>query len=168
VGHPPVPQRPLPPVHHVWVASAGDGRRLYRTTLLRTSGLRRLGFLWALCLALLAFAAVQDPSHSITWVLVAVLFPVLFALLLWRRGKAQEAVMTPGSVWATGFGANELLIVTPISTMVIDYSALKPPQVAGSSLLIRTRYGASTTSLPLELFPPDAVAFLQQRTAHHA
>ena len=168
MGHPPVPQRPLPPVHHVWVASAGDGRRLYRTTLLRTSGLRRLGILWTLCLALLALTAVQDPSHNLTWVLVAILFPVLFAFLLWRRGKAQEAVMTPGSVWATGFGANELLIITPISTMVIDYAALKPPQVAGSSLLIRTRYGASTTSLPLELFPPDAVAFLQQRTAQHA
>jgi hypothetical protein len=33
---PPVPQRPLPPVHHVWVAGPGDGRRLYRTTLIRT------------------------------------------------------------------------------------------------------------------------------------
>ncbi len=75
--------------------------------------------------------------------------------------------MAPGSVWATGFGANELLIVTPISTLVIDYAALKPPQIAGSSVLIRTRYGASASSLPLELFPSEALTFLQQRTAQH-
>jgi Na+/proline symporter len=140
---------------------------LYRTTLIRTSGLRRLGILWALCLALLVLLAVLDPSHDITWLLVAILAPALLAILLWRRGKAQEAIMSPGSVWATGFGANELLIITPISTLVIDYAALKPPRIAGSSLLIPTRYGPSTTSLPLELFPPEAVTFLQQRTAQN-
>jgi hypothetical protein len=165
---PQVPQRPLPPVHHVWVAGPGDGRRLYRTTLIRTSGLRRLGVLWALCLALLVVSAVLDPSHNVTWVMVAALFPVLFGFLLWRRSKAQEAIMAPGSVWATGFGANELLIVTPISTLVIDYAALKPPQIAGSSVLIRTRYGMSTSSLPLELFPSEALTFLQQRATQHA
>jgi hypothetical protein len=162
---PPVPQRPLPPVHHVWVAGPGDGRRLYRTTLIRTSGLRRLAVLWAISLALLVVSAVLDPSHNVTWLLVAMLFPVLFGFLLWRRSKAQEAIMAPGSVWATGFGANELLIITPISTLVIDYAALKPPQIAGSSVLIRTRHGVSASSLPLELFPPDALTFLQQRTA---
>jgi hypothetical protein len=124
--------------------------------------------LWALCLALLVASAVLDPSHNVTWVMVAALFPVLFGFLLWRRSKAQEAIMAPGSVWATGFGANELLIVTPISTLVIDYAALKPPQITGSSVLIRTRYGVSTSSLPLELFPSEALTFLQQRTAQHA
>jgi hypothetical protein len=166
VGHPPVPQRPLPPTHHVWVAGPGDGRRLYRTTLIRTVGLR-LGILWALCLILVLISVVLDPSHNLTWLVVTVLFLMLFVLLLWRRGKAQEAIMSPGSVWATGFGANELLIVTPISTLVIDYAALKPPRVAGSSVLIPTRYGAATTSLPLELFPPEALTFLQQRTAQN-
>jgi hypothetical protein len=37
---PQLPQRPLPPVHHVWVAGLGDGRRLYRTTLMQTGGVR--------------------------------------------------------------------------------------------------------------------------------
>ena len=166
MGHPPVPQRPLPPVHHVWVAGPGDGRRLYRTTLIRTSGLR-LGIVWGLCLALLTISAVLDPSHNVTWLVVAILSMVLFVILLWRRGKSQEAIMSPGSVWATGFGANELLIVTPISTLVIDYAALKPPKVAGPSVLIPARYGVRTTSLPLELFPPEALTFLQQRTAQH-
>ena len=167
MGHPPVPQRPLPPVHHVWVAGPGDGRRLYRSTLIRTSGLRRLGILWALCLVLLAVSAALDPAHNVTWLVIAILFPVLLAITLWRRSKAQEAIMAPGSVWATGFGANELLIVTPISTLVIDYAALRPPQIAGPSVLIRTRYGVSASSLPLELFPSEALTFLQQRTAQH-
>lgn len=165
---PTVPQRPLPPVHHVWVAGPGDARRLYRTTLIRTSGLRRLGILWAICLALVVTSVVLDPAHNLAWLILVVLFPALFAFLLWQRGKAQEAIMTPGSVWATGLGVNELLIVTPISTLVIDYAALKPVLVTGPTVLVRTRYGPSTTALPLELFPPEALAFLHQRTAHNA
>jgi hypothetical protein len=163
-GPPQLPQRPIPPIHHVWVASPGDGRRLYRSALFRTAALWRLGILWAILLALLIFLVVEDPSHNITWLVVALVFPVLFIFLLFRRGKAQETLMAPGSVWASGFGANELLIVTPVSTLVIDYAALIPPRVGGSTVLIRTRYGVSTSSLPLELFPPDALAFLQQRS----
>lgn len=151
----------------MWVASPGDGRRLYRTTVIQTSGMRRLAVLWALCLALVVVSVVLDPAHNVTWLAVAALFPALFVFLLWQRSKAQEAIMAPGSVWASGFGANELLIVTPISTLVIDYAALKPPQVTGPSILIRTKYGPSTTALPLELFPPEAVAFLNQRAAHN-
>ena len=64
---------------------------------------------------------------------------------------------------ATGFGANELLIVTPISTVVFDYAALRPPRVIGPAVLIQTRRLGGTTSLPRELFPPDALAFVQQR-----
>jgi hypothetical protein len=160
---PQLPQRPIPPVHHVWVAGPGDGRRLYRTTLMHTGGLRRLGILWVLCVALLVFAAVADPSHNLTWLVVALLAPVVFVVLLLRRTKAQEAIMAPGSMWATGFGANELMIVTPISTLVIDYAALQPPRVIGSAVLIRTRYGASASSLPLDLVPPEAIAFLHKR-----
>jgi hypothetical protein len=161
---PQVPQRAIPPVHHVWVASPGDGRRLYRSALLRTAALWRLGILWAILVALLVFVVVEDPSHNITWLVVALVFPILFVFLLLRRGKPQEALMAPGSVWASGFGANELLIVTPVSTLVIEYAALVPPRVTTSTVLIRTRYGASTTWLPLQLFPPDALAFLRQRT----
>ena len=47
----------------------------------------------------------------------------------YRRSTAQAAMMAPGSIWASGFGANELLLVTPISTLVIDYAALRPPRV---------------------------------------
>jgi hypothetical protein len=158
------PQRPLPPVHHVWVAAPGDGRRLYRTTVMQTAGLRRLAILWALGLALLIYSAVADPAHNVSLVAVAVVVPVVFVILLWRRSKLQEAIMTPGSVWATGFGANELLIITPISTLVIDYAALQPPRVVGSTVLIRTRYAASATSLPAALVPPEALAFLHQHT----
>jgi len=39
VGAPRLPQRPIPPIHHVWVAGPGDGRRFYRRTLFRASGL---------------------------------------------------------------------------------------------------------------------------------
>jgi len=161
---PHLPQRPIPPVHHVWVAGPGDGRRLYRTTLMQTGGLRRLGILWALCVALLVFAVIADPSHNPTWLVVALVAPVVFVILLLRRTKAQEAIMAPRSVWATGFGANELLIVTPLSTLVIDYAALQPPRVIGSAVLIRTRYGASASSLPLDLVPPEALTFLHQHT----
>ena len=66
VGAPQLPQRPIPPVHHVWVAGPGDGRRLYRSTLFRTPGLVRLGIIWAICLALLIFSVVADPTHNIT------------------------------------------------------------------------------------------------------
>lgn len=164
-GHAPVPQRPLPPVHHVWVAGPGDARRLYRTTVIRTTSMRWLAALWVLSLALLVYSVVIDPTHNVTWLVVAIVFPVVFALLLRQRSKTQEALMTPGSVWATGFGANELLIVTPASTLVLDYAALLPPHIAGSSVLIRTRYGVGATALPLQLFPPEALAFLSQRTA---
>jgi hypothetical protein len=77
---------------------------------------------------------------------------------------AQAAMMPSGSVWASGFGANELLLVTPISTLVIDYAALRPPRVIGSAVLIQTRRLASTTSLPPERFPPEALTFLHQHT----
>jgi len=164
VGYPRLPQRPIPPVHHVWVAAPGDGRRLYRSTLFRTPGLLRLGIMWAISVALLSVSAVLDPSHNITWLVVALFFAVILMLLLWRRSAAQAAMVAPGSVWATGFGANELLLVTPISTLVIDYAALRPPRVVGSAVLIQTRRLASTTSLPLELFPPEALTFLHQRT----
>jgi hypothetical protein len=163
-GTPQLPQRPIPPVHHVWVASPGDGRRLYRTALFRTAALWRLAILWAILVASVVVLVAVDPQHNITWLVVVLLFPVLFVVLLLRRGKPQEALMAPGSVWASGFGANELLIVTPISTLVIDYAALLPPRVAATTVLIRTRYGASSTWLPLALFPPDALAFLQTRT----
>ena len=69
-----------------------------------------------------------------------------------------------GSIWASGFGANELPPVTPISTSVIDYAALRPPRVSGSAVLIQTRRLARTTSLPPELFPPEAMTFLHQHT----
>jgi len=163
VGHPQLPQRPIPPIHHVWVAQPGDGRRLYRGTVLHTPGLLRLGIIWAVCLALLIVSAVLDPAHNIVWVFVALLFPLFLMLSLWRRSMAQAAMMAPGSVWATGFGANELLIVTPISTVVFDYVALRPPRLIGPAVLIQTRRLAGTTSLPRELFPPDALAFVQQR-----
>jgi hypothetical protein len=164
VGGPQLPQRPIPPVHHVWVAGPGDGRRLYRSTLFHASGLLRLGIIWAICLALLIFSVVADPTHDPTWLVIALFFPVLLIILLVRRSSAQAAMMAPGSVWATGFGANELLIVTPISTLVIDYAALRPPRVIGSAVLVQTRRLASTTSLPLELFPPEALTFLHQHT----
>jgi hypothetical protein len=163
---PQLPQRPIPPVHHVWVAGPGDGRR-YRRTLFRTPGLMRLGIIWAICLALLIFAVVADPSHNITWItwlVIALFFPVFLIIVLLRRSMAQAAMMAPGSVWASGFGANELLLVTPVSTLVIDYAALRPPRVIGSAVLIQTRRLASTTSLPLELFPPEAITFLHQQT----
>jgi hypothetical protein len=164
VGAPQLPQRPIPPIHHVWVAGPGDGRRLYRSTLFRTPGLVRLGIIWAICLALLIFAVVADPTHNVTWLVIALFFPVFLVILLLRRSMAQAAMMPPGSVWASGFGTHELLLVTPISTLVIDYAALRPPRVIGSAVLIQTRRLASTTSLPLELFPPEAIAFLSQRT----
>jgi hypothetical protein len=164
VGYPQLPQRPIPPIHHVWVAQPGDGRRLYRGTLLHTPGLLRLGIIWAVCLAMLIVLAVLDPSHNIVWVVVALVFPMLFMLALWRRSMAQAATMAPGSVWATGFGPNELMIVTPLSTVVFDYAALRPPRVIGPAVLIQTRRLAGTTSLPLELFPPGALAFVQQHT----
>jgi Na+/proline symporter len=164
VGAPQLPQRPIPPVHHVWVAGPGDGRRLYRSTLFRTPGLIRLGIIWAICLALLIFSVVADPTHNITWLVIALSFPVVLIILLWRRSTAQAAMMAPGSVWASGFGTHELLLVTPISTLVIDYAALRPPHVIGPAVLIQTRRLASTTSLPLELFPPEAIAFLHERT----
>jgi hypothetical protein len=164
VGYPQLPQRPIPPVHHVWVAAPGDGRRIYRTTLFRTPGLMRFGIMWAICLALLIFSVVADPSHNITLLVIAVFFPIMLMLLLWRRSAAQAALMAPGSVWATGFGANELLLVTPISTLVIDYAALRPPRVIGSAVLIQTRHLGSSTSLPLQLFPPEALTFLHQQT----
>jgi len=164
VGYPQLPQRPIPPIHHVWVAQPGDGRRLYRSTLFRSPGLLRLGIIWAVCLALLSVSAVLDPSHNLVWLFVALLFPALLMLSLWRRSMAQAATMAPGSVWATGFGPNELMIVTPLSTVVFDYAALRPPRVIGPAVLIQTRRLAGTTSLPVELFPPDAVAFVQQRT----
>jgi hypothetical protein len=165
VGYPQLPQRPIPPVHHVWVAQPGDARRLYRGTVWRTPGLLRLGIIWAVCLALLIAAVVLDPTHNVTWLVIGLLLPVLFIFLLMRRTKTQEAMMAPGSVWATGFGANELLIVTPISTVVIDYAALRPPRVVGPAVLIQTKRLSSSTSLPLELVPPEAQTFLQQRTA---
>ena len=155
---------PVPPVHHVWVAGPGDGWRLYRSTMFRAPGLLRLGIVWAIFLALLAFSAVADPSHDVTWLVVGLFFPVFLIILLFRRSRAQAALMTPGSVWATGFGANELLIVTPISTLAIDYAALRPPRVAGPAVLIQTRRLGSSSALPLELFPPDALAFLHQHT----
>ncbi|OBK41583.1 hypothetical protein A5658_17880 [Mycobacterium sp. 1245111.1] len=164
MGYPQLPQRPIPPIHHVWVAQPGDGRRLYRGTMLHTPGLLRLGIIWAVCLTLLIVAAALDPSHNITWVFVALLFPLLLILSLWRRSMAQAAMMAPGSVWATGFGTNELLIVTPISTVVFDYAALRPPRVIGPAVLIQTRRLVGTTSLPRELFPPDALAFVHQHT----
>ena len=37
-------------------------------------------------------------------------------------------------------------------------------RVIGSAVLIQTRRLASTTSLPLELFPPEALTFLHQHT----
>ncbi|BBX48017.1 hypothetical protein GCM10009641_09390 [Mycobacterium cookii] len=159
------PQRPIPPLHHVWVAGPGDGRRIFRTALMRSAGLARLGVLWVISMALLIISAQGNTDQIIAWLVVAVLLPVLFVILLLRRSKAQEAIMAPGSVWATGFGANELLIVTPISTLIVDYAALRPPQVVGPAVLLRTRYGASPASLPLELFPPEALTFLNQRTA---
>jgi hypothetical protein len=131
VGAPQLPQRPIPPVHHVWVAGPGDGRRLYRSTLFRTPGLMRLGIIWAICLAVLIFLVVTDPSHNITWLIIALFFPVVLVILLVRRSTAQAAMMAPGSVWASGFGANELLLVTPISTLVIDYAALRPRASSG-------------------------------------
>jgi hypothetical protein len=164
VGAPQLPQRPIPPVHHVWVAGPGDGRRLYRSTVFRTPGLIRLGIIWAICLALLILAVFADPSHNVTWLVIALFFPVFLIILLLRRSMAQAAMMAPGSVWASGFGANELLLVTPISTLVIDYAALRAPRVIGSAVLIQTRRLASTTSLPLELFPPEAMTFLHQHT----
>jgi hypothetical protein len=164
VGAPQLPQRPIPPVHHVWVAGPGDGRRLYRATVFRTPGLIRLAILWTIALALLVVSVVFDPSHNITWVIVALIFPVFLFISLWRRSEAQAAMVAPGSVWASGFGTNELLLITPISTLVIDYAALRPPRVVGSAVLIQTRRLAGTTSLPLELFPPEALAFLHQHT----
>jgi hypothetical protein len=137
---------------------------LYRSTLFHASGLLRLGIIWAICLALLIFSVVADPIHDPTWLVIALFFPVLLIILLVRRSSAQAAMMAPGSVWATGFGANELLIVTPISTLVIDYAALRPPRVIGSAVFVQTRRLASTMSLPLELFPPEALTFLHQHT----
>jgi hypothetical protein len=160
-----VPQRPIPPVNHVWVAAPGDGRRLYRSTVARTPALQLLGIVWAVCLALLVVGVATDPAQNITWLVVAVIFPTVFISLLIRRGKAQEALMAPGFVWASGFGANELLIVTPVSTLLVDYAALVPPRIVGPAVLIRTRYATTATSLPLQLFPPEALAFLRQRTA---
>ena len=164
MGYPQLPQRPIPPIHHVWVAGPGDARRLYRGTVFRTPGLLRLGIIWAVFLVLLMFSVVLDPSHNVTWLVIGLLFPVLFVFLLLRRTRTQEAMMAPGSVWATGFGANELLMVTPISTVVIDYAALRPPRVVGPAVLIQTKRLASSTSLPVELVPPDALAFLHQHT----
>ena len=159
------PQRPIPPVHHVWVASAGDGRRVFRATLLRTGGLARLGVLWAISIGLLIISAHGNTDQIIAWLIVGLLVPAFFVILLLRRSKAQEAIMAPGSVWASGFGADELLIVTPISTLVVDYVALRPPRVVGPAVLLRTRYGASPALMPVELFPPEALTFLHQRTA---
>jgi hypothetical protein len=109
-------------------------------------------------------SVVIDPAHNITWVIVGFLLPVFVFISLWRRSEALAAMVAPGSVWATGFGTNELLLVTPISTLVIDYKALRPPRVIGPAVLIQTRRLAGTTSLPLQLFPPDALTFLHQHT----
>jgi hypothetical protein len=57
-----LPQRPIPPVHHVWVASAGDGRRLYRNAFLHTFGVWRLGIYLA-ALASVSVIAVIDWFH---------------------------------------------------------------------------------------------------------
>ena len=71
VGYPQLPQRPIPPIHHVWVAAPGDGRRLYRSTLFRIPGLLRLGIMWAICVALLSVSAVLDPLHDLTLLAMA-------------------------------------------------------------------------------------------------
>ena len=57
-----------------------------------------------------------------------------------------------GTIWASGFGANELPPVTPISASVIDYVALRAPRVSRSAVLMQTRRGekhvASRRSFP--------------------
>jgi hypothetical protein len=51
--------------------------------------------LWALCLALLVISAVLDPSHNVTWVMVAALFPVLFGFLLALTFLRQRTAQSP-------------------------------------------------------------------------
>jgi hypothetical protein len=162
---PELPRRAVPPVHHTWVASTGDGRRFYRSAVAGSGGLRRFGIFWAIALACAVFTSVVHPATAIAWLGGAVFGGALFVLLLVSRIRLGDKAIPPGSVWASGFGANELLIITPTSTLVVDYAALLPPRVRGSVVLIRTREGAGSVPLSLELFPPAALTFLQQRTS---
>jgi hypothetical protein len=156
-----LPQRPVPPVHHVWVAAAGDGKRLYRSAFLRTFGVRRLA-IYVVALVTVGAIAVIEPGAGIPWLIALITFVVMVAVLVVRRGNMADKYMQAGAVWATGFGANELLVITPINTLIIDYAALSPPRAIGLAVLIRVRHG-STLFLPRELVPPAALSLLQQR-----
>jgi hypothetical protein len=132
---------------------------LYRNAFLHTVGVWRLG-IYVAALASVGVIAVIEPGAGIPWLIALITFVVVVAVLVVRRGNIADEYMQAGSVWATGFGANELLVITPINTLIVDYAALAPPRATGLAVLIRVRHG-STLFLPRELVPPTALSLLQ-------
>ena len=160
-----------PPIDHHWEAGPDDVKRLtsaairwaYRQPRLWIPLVVVLG-----ALAVIAAAAAHDGGRpALAGVIFGVVVIMVFVpAILLRRARAQFALIAfPGARWEIGYGPSSMVIVQPISSAVIDYSAFKSATRASGNTVILKFRSRLYTVLPEELCPPAALAFLTEAIA---
>ncbi|GAB2662055.1 hypothetical protein GCM10027169_25830 [Gordonia jinhuaensis] len=157
------PIRPLPPVHHIWVASDGDQGRLARASVVRSSSSRQWVVLGVVLVAGLLLSLTGGVVGAISWIFgMAVALAIIFGSAMARYNRVLAPVAYSGAVWTTGFGPASLMIANPLTTQIIDYAAVKSIDAGNDYVTIRTRASVIPTTIPAALFPPEAQSFVNQ------
>lgn len=157
------PQRPFPPIQHQWIAGPGDASRCAWAVARAMMWNKPM---WAVY-AFLTAVTVWDFTRM-GW--LGVFTPILFCIVLGGlflayfaiNLSATRALLSPGTVWAAGFGPTEMSLISPTSTSVIDYAAITAARRVGPVVVIRYRGGVLYDGIPSQLVPERELQMLRR------
>lgn len=160
------PQRPFPPIQHHWVADERSRAALTGSVIRAMLWNPAAWVLYGVITALVAFQFVLSIAMGIFSIVVfGLTFSVVFAGVYWYTRRAVRAIVPVGAPWATGFGPDGLVVVSPMATTVLDYSAIVSARRSGEVIVCRLRGDALYELIPGILVSDQELQMLRSRTS---
>ncbi|KXP00768.1 hypothetical protein [Tsukamurella pseudospumae] len=161
---PRLPERSFPALQHYWVAdqrSRADLTRSVQSAMLWNAAAWVLYALVAVLVVLQFLLSVVLGVFALT--VFAFVFGTMFVGAHWYIKRAVGAMVPLGATWASGFGPDSLVLVSPMATSVLDYSAIVSARRAGAVVICRLKGDAMYEIIPGILVPDQELHALRSR-----
>ncbi|CAM3824463.1 hypothetical protein TSST111916_08805 [Tsukamurella strandjordii] len=160
---PQLPHRPFPAIQYTWVADKHAAWRAAHSLALSMIWNKPMWAVYLVCVALLTRRALlygaRDAAENVA--VLAVVLVIVYLYYLARYRRSTTALAAPGAVWASGFGSDGFILVTPIHTEIVDYAAIGKVRKVASVVVCRYKAGLLYDILPNALVPDHELEILR-------
>jgi hypothetical protein len=160
-------------IQHAYVSDADASARLEWSLVLQTflrpkTIASLLGLVFVLVVIGVFAAGDRYPAYMGAWIGFGIgLIALSIAMITgWRAIRRRVAtILEPGFEFGSGFGPIAMAFRTPTGSTEVLYSAYESAQEHQGFAYLRMRSSRLYTVLPMELFPDDTFAMVQERIA---